>query len=336
MVVLKKIGESKFSCVFKPDLFGGDNNKITKLFFEEEDYNNELYNYLHLIKPNDIYNVFVSHIETAYIIDNDLKERIREESSKFDSNVNIAAMNMEYLGMNIHELSIEGPTLKLADVWDELNILGKGIDYLHKNSIIHGDIKPANVLWKNNRFCLIDYGMSHKYINNLSNVDVCTMAITYAFFPTEYSLIAYVYRLMYDKKILKEPFNDINKGLFFDELNRNDENLVDVLLKNREEAHIPILLEDDELIRANTYIKEFRDWFIEFEINDDLRIVDVLYIYFKDLQHLVDVYGFGSMLYKLTLCINRNQRPVLYQLCRSFTHINPIQRHIRFSEYLHK
>ena len=42
----------------------------------------------------------------------------------------------------------------------------KGLEFLHQNNILHGDLKPQNILIKNNKVKIADFGFSVKMIEN--------------------------------------------------------------------------------------------------------------------------------------------------------------------------
>jgi serine/threonine protein kinase len=61
--------------------------------------------------------------------------------------------------------------------------LVKGVEYMHKNSIIHCDIKPENLLFKDNVLKICDFGISQRIISG-SSVKLRAQG-TRAFFPPE-------------------------------------------------------------------------------------------------------------------------------------------------------
>ena len=57
-------------------------------------------------------------------------------------------------------LKLESPKLSLADIRPWFNCLISGLCYMHTHQVIHGDIKPANILIKDYRVFYADFGLS--------------------------------------------------------------------------------------------------------------------------------------------------------------------------------
>ena len=70
-------------------------------------------------------------------------------------------MVMEYInGEDLKKLLLYKQTEKLQR-YDLILQIGRGLDYLHENNIIHHDIKPENILVsKNNEVKIIDFGLA--------------------------------------------------------------------------------------------------------------------------------------------------------------------------------
>ncbi len=70
-------------------------------------------------------------------------------------------MVMEYInGEDLKKLLLHKKTKKLQR-YDLVLQIGRGLDYLHENNIIHQDIKPENILVsKNNEVKIIDFGLA--------------------------------------------------------------------------------------------------------------------------------------------------------------------------------
>lgn len=70
-------------------------------------------------------------------------------------------MAMEYInGEDLKKLLLYKQTEKLQR-YDLILQIGRGLDYLHENNIIHHDIKPENILVsKNNEVKIIDFGLA--------------------------------------------------------------------------------------------------------------------------------------------------------------------------------
>jgi len=70
-------------------------------------------------------------------------------------------MVMEYVnGEDLKKLMLHKKTKKLQR-YDLILQIGRGLDYLHENNIIHQDIKPENILVsRNNEVKIIDFGLA--------------------------------------------------------------------------------------------------------------------------------------------------------------------------------
>ena len=68
---------------------------------------------------------------------------------------------MEYInGEDLKKLLLHKKTKKLQG-YDLILQIGRGLDYLHENNIIHQDIKPENILVsKNNEVKIVDFGLA--------------------------------------------------------------------------------------------------------------------------------------------------------------------------------
>lgn len=79
----------------------------------------------------------------------------------FGKEKGIPYMVMEYInGEDLKKLLLHKKTKKLQR-YDLILQIGRGLDYLHENNIIHQDIKPENILVsKNNEVKIIDFGLA--------------------------------------------------------------------------------------------------------------------------------------------------------------------------------
>ncbi|KAM0676239.1 Glycogen synthase kinase-3 beta [Gurleya vavrai] len=53
----------------------------------------------------------------------------------------------------------------------------EALKYLNENKIMHRDIKPDNILIKNDKLIICDFGSAKKYIeNDINNLNICTLS----------------------------------------------------------------------------------------------------------------------------------------------------------------
>merc|ERR1711871_699256 len=52
-------------------------------------------------------------------------------------------------------------------VWQEML---EAVDYIHRNRIVHGDLKPANFVFVRGRLKLIDFGIAKAFSNDTTNI----------------------------------------------------------------------------------------------------------------------------------------------------------------------
>lgn len=60
------------------------------------------------------------------------------------------------------EMKIKENKINKQNVWNILFQILRGLEHFHKNNMIHGDIKPSNILIKNNKIKIIDFGLTRE------------------------------------------------------------------------------------------------------------------------------------------------------------------------------
>jgi len=190
----KLIGEGSDTCVFKPNIPcpGVDINKdkITKLLLKNNsDITEE-------IKFNKIISKIKSSDEWSVTLFNKCKSPKYKEFYKYDKDIHKCIKNSDntlksfknndhfmlygdYGGEDM-ETTFKKTTLKkfvkninnekliykdMVNFMKQCFSLFYGISELHRNNIIHYDIKPSNITFINNKYKLIDYGISTKFSN---------------------------------------------------------------------------------------------------------------------------------------------------------------------------
>ena len=196
----KLIGQGNYGCVFNPplDCFAikvkdKDKANIGKVFFKESEFNNEL-EQTKIIKLFD-----PKHIFTLPIVNHCKIKKVKSKSCNIDNNI----------------------------LYCFLKII-KGISVMHLHKYIHGDIKPANILYNKNKnvLKLIDFGFASKanavYINESNSFQL--MDAKYRYFPPEYFWFFYKTKMGKQPsiKLMMEHFKTLN-NYDFDNYNINIE-----------------------------------------------------------------------------------------------------------------
>lgn len=335
MIISDKVGHGHYGCVVFPDIVSNNSNKVSKLFFNEDEFNDETHNYENLIRPYDKYDIFVPSIESFELTESKTLFQVKYKFDGFEKCESIKGFNMFHYGINVHEIGRTDMKLELRHIWDSIETLGKGIDFLHSNRIVHGDIKPANVLLKDNRFRIVDYGLTHSFLDRFSRYDIGLMREEYPFFPCEYSLISYVYIILKRNKLLDCVSNEKNKNEFLSILENYDDILPDICLRNRDDRHMPISSDEEEASMAERYVDEFVNYIVGFN-QENTTMNDMLFNYFKDIQHLVDVHGFGTFLFRLSDRLPKLERRRVLEIAKRLTCLKPNERHRNWREFMRK
>ena len=56
------------------------------------------------------------------------------------------------------------PRFSFSMQWFKMHCIGQGLEYLHANRVVHGDLKPANLLrGGNGRIKIVDFGSALVY-----------------------------------------------------------------------------------------------------------------------------------------------------------------------------
>lgn len=221
----KLIGQGNYGCVFNPplDCFAikvkdkdkdKDKANIGKVFFKESEFNNEL-EQTKIIKLFD-----PKHIFTLPIVNHCKIKKVKSKSCNIDSNSH--QIIYPYGGIDLTMINIDNNILYCF-----LKII-KGISVMHLHKYIHGDIKPANILYNKNKnvLKLIDFGFASKanavYINESNSFQL--MDAKYRYFPPEYFWFFYKTKMGKQPsiKLMMEHFKTLN-NYDFDNYNINIE-----------------------------------------------------------------------------------------------------------------
>ena len=148
-----------------------------KEYYNKE--NNNDYNYLPIQnEKTDIMN-YINFLELYEISNNDLKKLELIKGSKINDDDYIIINKMlffnntfeDYIKDIIYNNNLDFDKLKYI-----INSLLKGLNLFHQNNLLHGDLKPPNIIEDNHLIKIIDLG-GIKFIN--SNYYNCSCTITY-------------------------------------------------------------------------------------------------------------------------------------------------------------
>ena len=178
-----------YKITFLTDLIEINETNLNELIFLnyfrinfKEYYNKENdidYNYLPIQnEKTDIMN-YINFLKLFEISNNDLKQLELIKGSKIldDDYVIINKMLFfnntfeDYIKEIIYSNNLDFDKLKYI-----INSLLNGLNLFHQNNLLHGDLKPLNIIEDNNRIKIIDLG-GIKFIN--SNYYNCSCTITY-------------------------------------------------------------------------------------------------------------------------------------------------------------
>ena len=274
------VGKGSYGCVFKPSLqckndtskTKNDMNKVSKVFLSEDaqdEANEELsiddnirnikgYDEWSNIwdskcKPNKYHKIIKKEPELDECITYNSSSIYEFDKYRYMLNGTNAGISLkEYINKtfksnifsNVQKFKQEFLTLMIS-----MKSLFIGLNELHKNGIGHNDIKVQNIMYHNNKFKYIDFGLSCKYTNI-----TCFKERSISEFLNDRIYIPYSYEYIYayvDRKYLKDEIYYIKhndyRGLHSRYLNihenifnrkNTDENLLQLIeLVNKKKVH---------------------------------------------------------------------------------------------------
>ena len=143
---------------------------------------------------------------------------------------NTAYYVMDFIeGSSLDDIVDKRGALPEKEAVDYIKQVASALDYIHQRSINHLDIKPANIMVRNdNKAILIDFGVSKQYDEQGEQTSTTPVGISYGYAPLEqyrpggvsefspqadiYSLGATLYRLL-TGKIPPQAMEILNEGL---------------------------------------------------------------------------------------------------------------------------
>ena len=143
---------------------------------------------------------------------------------------NTAYYVMDFIeGSSLDDIVNKRGALPEREAVDYIKQVASALDYIHQRSINHLDVKPANIMVRNdNKAILIDFGVSKQYDEQGEQTSTTPVGISYGYAPLEqyrpggvsefspqadiYSLGATLYRLL-TGKIPPQAMEILNDGL---------------------------------------------------------------------------------------------------------------------------
>jgi len=282
-----KIGEGSFGKVYYPPLkcYHEDEddryeNGVCKLM-DKKDAENE-FNKLKLFELDKLDSKFEFHLRQPLL---------KERKTLCESQTNEYLLFYDYGGITLENMLYK---IKNEDGVKEIivglkNIL-QWIVILNKNKIYHLDVRSCNVLVsESNKYILIDYGISYKYINNKSNEKIIDYNCGIPF-PVECFFLW--------KNIINF---DIDKFTYID--------FDGIYTKELYEKHVNFRIKHNV---GSFYFDEFCDYYGGFNIEDINKTRDFLVGLEKEQRIKIilekyDVFMFGQLLIQLLYTIKYNK-----------------------------
>ena len=162
--VLKRIGSGNYSNIYK-------------ILYEDEEICTKISSKFSLY--------FDSIVEIAnleHLRDNNILEMKIFFKDRFSDRYCIATKLMQF---NLYEYIYNQETCTEISKMSIIEKLLEGIYYLHSNGLVHGDIKPENILLSEDQVKIADFGLSRNIVYSLENRSIVGSAV--------YSPIEYLY-----------------------------------------------------------------------------------------------------------------------------------------------
>ncbi|WBY55889.1 NIMA related kinase 3 [Plasmodium yoelii yoelii] len=202
---------------------------------------------IHLVKSLDTNETFISKVYDLYgINENDLKNYMNELHimKKLENCENIVKIvdfikkndslsfiiefcNQGDLYSDILRRKINNEHYSESEIFNILNQILNGLSSIHKNGIIHGDLKSTNIFIKDDKIKIGDFGISQKGSNkNLGTLNFLSYESIKLNKTNKLSDLFQVGCILYELVTLSSPFsaNNINDmiRLFEDKNYKND------------------------------------------------------------------------------------------------------------------
>lgn len=296
-------------CVIRPPIVShlkkstSDNIKktdVAKIFKKYNMYAREMtkLNMMKNLDPNNNFTISVKHFsKVKKRLINDCDDNIKNCLKYFSHNEDYYQIIMENAGTRIDKYEKK---LHFDVFLQSFLRFIKGIQLLNQHNQVFNDLKPHNVMIKNKKLNLIDFG----FIRNASDIyvksNISNLQYLYKYYPPEF-YIAYLY--LSQNKI------------------KDFETFINQYLMNIYSRHsIQYKIYD-----YNTYISQINDFF-KYIIENKLKYDDV---FNEILAHKVDVFGLYYIIYNINnrmIFTNHEDRDFMNYLMSICKNANPIER----------
>lgn len=179
--------------------------------------------------------------------------------------------------------------------------LTKGLLVLKKNRICHRDLKETNIVYKNNLFYMIDFGMALSYDNVYDDEQDFVLKYNYCYYPPEF-------KLYYNYKFYKKNTNISSIG-----------NIDKFIQKD-----IKLNYDRSEIVYDGNIIEDMIK-----NVLSNIDNVNVLKTLMIGQAKKIDIFSFGVIMMNLLLKSNNKYRDVKIKLLTLFERcieLNPYRR----------
>jgi len=204
MIKRKILDKGSYGIVIKNG-FNTTSNSISKLFIYKQDFKQEIKNHkiISSIDYNNNFTIKLLNHSQIYFDDIDIHKKDYNELKEFTKNKRIFQITYEYGGCGLHQFLYKN--IDIHSFLSKFIHIIEGIKILQENNLIHTDIKIDNILFNDNKFVLIDFGLL-KYKDDFLNHIPYLNNNNIIHFPSEF-------------KINSSSFEELNLNLFLNTIN---------------------------------------------------------------------------------------------------------------------
>ena len=219
----KLIGQGSYGCVVTPPISKSEilieylkytNKKktdVAKLFITDgsEDGNSDF------LTEYKLFNEITKKIDPEHKFTVEMKGAYKSKNKKLSDKIYNCVNDNTY-----YEIIFENGGTELYDIKKKIclckflkkfEVLINGLQILHKNKILHRDIKPNNILINNKKISLIDFGLSIYKKDTYNSENIHFLTHNSPFYPPEFMVMYHVLKKRQDiLKKCKDDYENIN------------------------------------------------------------------------------------------------------------------------------